>query len=46
MQAGLASKCLGFRDIFTARVRFVSVAIMVLRLTTHHEPGELTNRAA
>ena len=46
MQAGLASKCLGFRDIFTAQVHFVPFVMLVSALATHQQRGEFATRAA
>ncbi len=46
MHAGLATKCLGFRDIFTARVHFVPFVILVIPLATPQQRGNLATRAA
>ena len=46
MRAGLAGKCLGVRDIFTARVHFVPFVILVSLLATPRQRGEFATRAA
>ena len=46
MQAGLANKCLGFRDIFTARVHFVPFVILLSPLATPQQRAEFATRAA
>ncbi len=45
MQAGLANKCLGFRDIFTARAHFVLLVVLV-SIAAPRQRGEFATCAA
>ncbi len=46
MQAGLATRCLSFRDIFTARVAFALVVVVRSSWAMRQRPGEDMTRAA
>ncbi len=46
MQAGLETRCLSFRDIFTARISFILVVLVRSSLFMHRQEGSTTTRAA